>query len=47
MSKHRHHKHSHHEKDEECHFTLEEACQIGKILGIDFVWCMCFSFAFQ
>ena len=39
MSKHSHHKHNHHEKDEERHFTLEEAYQIGRILGIDFESC--------
>ena len=39
MGKHSHHKHNHGEKDVECHFTIEEARQIGKNLGIDFESC--------
>lgn len=39
MSKHSHHKHSDYEKDKDQHFTLEEASQIGKILGVDFDSC--------
>lgn len=44
MGRHCHKKHdyekaSYEEKHEGCHFTLEQACQIGKYLGIDFDSC--------
>jgi hypothetical protein len=39
MSRHHHHKHSDHDKKEKCHFTLEQACHIAKVLGIDFETC--------
>lgn len=39
MSRHSHHKHNINKKNEERHFTLEEACQVGKYLGIDFENC--------
>jgi hypothetical protein len=44
MGRHSHNRHNHErenydKKHEECHFTLEEACQVGKYLGINFETC--------